>query len=299
MIAPGVETTRETLACLVIDDPLLRPRYGCLDYEKLLQEMKVHNFFTEIAFIPWNYRRSNAKTVRLFAENPNHFGICVHGCNHLGNEFGGGNYQHLSRLSSQALWRMDEHRKLTGLPYDPVMVFPQGHFSSAAMRALKDQRFLAAFNTTIRATDADQPPVIEYQRPATTIYHDFPLFLRRYGKIKSVLLQDLASGRPIIIVGHHGAFKNGYKPMTDLVDWVNGLGKIKWTSLLNIVNHYCGGKTPPTLFPKETSATVSSVWNETRVALRRFASEAWDNYVEPSRFLTKPISCIKNAVKID
>ena len=27
---------RETLACLIIDDPLLRPKYGCLDYEKLL-----------------------------------------------------------------------------------------------------------------------------------------------------------------------------------------------------------------------------------------------------------------------
>ena len=39
-----------TLACLIIDDPLLRPKYGCLDYTKLLQEMKEHNFFTEIAF---------------------------------------------------------------------------------------------------------------------------------------------------------------------------------------------------------------------------------------------------------
>jgi len=47
--------SRETLACLVIDDPLLKPRYGRLDYKNLLEEMKEHSFFTEIAFIPWNY----------------------------------------------------------------------------------------------------------------------------------------------------------------------------------------------------------------------------------------------------
>ena len=89
-------TTREagnpnqTLACLIIDDPLLRPKYGCIDYEKLLEQMKAHDFFTEIAFIPWNYKRSDPKTIRLFAENRDYYAICVHGCNHLGNEFGGG-----------------------------------------------------------------------------------------------------------------------------------------------------------------------------------------------------------------
>ena len=63
----------------------------------LLDEMKGHRFFTEIAFIPWNYRRSDLKTVRLFSENPDYYAICVHGCNHLGNEFGRDDYQDLSR----------------------------------------------------------------------------------------------------------------------------------------------------------------------------------------------------------
>ena len=63
------ENTKETLACLIIDDPVLRPKYGCLDYKRLLKEMKIHNFFTEIAFIPYNYRKSDAETVRLFANN--------------------------------------------------------------------------------------------------------------------------------------------------------------------------------------------------------------------------------------
>ena len=166
----------------------------------------------------------------------------MHGCNHNGNEFGGVDFQELSTLASVALWRMEQHKRLTGLPYDPVMVFPQGRFSSVAMKALKDQSYFAAFNSTIRATDTSDPPTIESERSATLIYHNFPLLLRRHPKDKIHFIDDLASGRPIIIEGHHGAFRNGYKAMTDLVDWVNCLGNIKWTSLLNIAEYYLGTK---------------------------------------------------------
>ena len=285
--------TQGTLACLIIDDPLLTPQYGCLNYEKLLQEMKAHRFFTEIAFIPWNYRRSDPKTVRLFADNPNYYALCVHGCNHLANEFGEGTYEQLRALALTALSRMEQHKRLTGLPYDPVMVFPQGHFSSIAMKALKDQGFFAAFNSTILARDKDGLPSIEYGRPATTIYHDFPLFLRRYPKDRSHFAQDLESGRPILIVEHHGAFRNGYKAITDLVDWINGLGNVRWCSLREVAEHYSGGKC--LLDPQVVDASASRLRDEApsylrenaKVTVRRFLSEARDNYVETSNLLDK------------
>jgi hypothetical protein len=285
MTTPGAENARKTLACLIIDDPLLRPRYGCFDYKKLLEEMRVHNFFTEIAFIPWNYKRSDAKTVRLLADNADYYAICVHGCNHIGNEFGKGDYQELSALSSTALWRMEQHKRLTGLPYDPVIVFPQGRFSSLAMKALKDQGYFAAFNSTLRATDGEELPPAEYQRPATTVYHDFPLFLRRYPKDKSHFVQDMASGRPIIIVEHHGAFRNGYKTMTDLVDWINGLGDIKWKSLSYIGEYYLGKKA--VAVGQSAQPSPSRLCLNTKVALRHFLSETRDNHVETSDLLTK------------
>jgi hypothetical protein len=279
------ENSKDTLACLVIDDPLLRPIYGCLDYKKLLQEMQIHNFFTEIAFIPWNYKRSHAETIRLFQDNPDHYAICVHGCNHTNNEFGGGEHQALSSLALTALWRMEQHKKLTGLSYDPVIVFPQGRFSTVAMQTLKNQGYFAAFNSTIQATDGNDPPAIEYQRSSTKIYHDFPLFLRRYPKDKSHFIQDLDSGRPIIIVEHHGAFRNGYKTITDLVDWINSLGKIRWTSLLDIAEHYLGEKVTTT--EQNAMLLPSSLSLDAKVALRRFLSEARDNYIETSDILTR------------
>lgn len=280
---------RETLACLIIDDPLLKPKYGCMDYEKLLEEMKEHNFFTEIAFIPCNYRRSDPKTVRLLAENGNHYAICVHGCNHLGNEFGGKNYQELSALASAALWRMEQHKRLTGLSYDPVFVFPQGRFSSVSMKALKDHGFFAAFNSSIRATDEDEAPVADSKLPAIRTYHNFPLFLRRYPNDKAGFAQDLESGRPIIIVEHHAAFRNGYETITDLVDWINKSRNIRWTSLVNIAEHYLGNR--PTISWQVADLSQPTIQAKTMV--RRFLSEARDNYVDTSNVLAKVYKMVR------
>lgn len=285
MIESNTENRKETLACLIIDDPLLKPKYGCLDYEKLLEEMKAHDFFTEIAFIPWNYKRSDAETVQVFYENPEYYALCVHGCNHIGNEFGGTDYIKIRKLAATALWRMEQHKKLTGLPYDPVIVFPQGHFSSVSMKALKDQGYFAAFNSKLSATDREQLTLDEYQQPVTLAYHGFPLFLRRYPKDKNLFKQDLTTGRPIIIVEHHHAFRDGYGAITDLVDWINGLGDIRWTSLLSIAEQYLGYKAHldrPSTNPSSTSPALN-----TKVFLRRILSEIRDNYIDRNTSMAK------------
>ena len=282
---------KETLACLVIDDPPLRPRFGFFDYTRLLQEMKEHRFFTEIAFIPCNYRRSDPGIVRLLAANPEYFALCVHGCNHLDDEFGGCDYQELSTLSATALWRMEQHRKRTGLPYDPVVVFPWGRFSSVAMQVMKEHGYVAAVNSTLRATDGAEPPALEYQRPFTGIYHDFPLFLRRYPKDRSRFVEDIALGRPVLIVEHQGAFQNGYRAMTDLVDWINSLGNIKWTSLMHIAEHYMG-KSNATIAVSPDPPRLRLGLNA-RVFWSRSLSEARINYIETSDLLRKAYKVIR------
>jgi len=180
---------------------------------------------------------------------------------------------------------MEQHKRFTGLPYDPVFVFPQGRFSSVAIKALKDQGYFAAFNSTIRATDRGELPPLEYQRPATRIYHDFPLFLRRYLKNKEHFEQDVESGRPIIVVEHHGVFRNGYETMTDFVDWVNGLGNITWTSLSHIAEHYLGNKVGTTC--QAATHHPLCLRSRVKVACRRFLCEARDKYVETDSLLFK------------
>ena len=51
----------ETNACLVIDDPVLKPTHGFVNFQELLSLMKRHKFSTNIAFIPWNWRRSSPR----------------------------------------------------------------------------------------------------------------------------------------------------------------------------------------------------------------------------------------------
>src|SRR5437879_6633665 len=53
-------------ACFIIDDPLLKNRYGFLDYRRLTEVMHQHKFSMCIAFIPWNHRRSSKEVAELF-----------------------------------------------------------------------------------------------------------------------------------------------------------------------------------------------------------------------------------------
>lgn len=285
---------KETLACLIIDDPLLNPNYGCIDFSLLLEEMKEHSFFTEIAFIPWNYKRSNPKTVRLFAENTDKYAICVHGCNHTSNEFGKDDYNELVALSATALWRMEQHKKLTGLKYDPVMVFPHGLFSSTAMKALGNVGYFAAFSSKISASDyRDGIEAGEYLKPITSIYHGFPLFLRHYPHEREKFIQDIEMGRPIIIVEHHTAFRNGYKEVTEFIDWINSLGNIRWTSLLNIAEHYLGRREERIIKP----ANLDKEFNSS-VAVRRFLSETRDNLIETNILLSHAYKIMRNVCNV-
>lgn len=229
--------SKETLACLIIDDPFLCPKYGAFKYEDLLDILIKHRFFAEIAFIPWNHKRNSAKTVELFKNNPDYLSICVHGCYHTRNEFGITDYNQLTKLASTSMFLMKSMEVSTGLKFDPVMVFPQGLFSSVAMKVLKEQGFSAAFNSGIVATD-DHTYSKEYNSAPVKTYHDFPLFLRRYPKDRVSFLDDIKNNRPIIIVEHSSVFKDGYDSIIDLVDWINSKGDIKWVSLSKIVERY-------------------------------------------------------------
>ena len=88
-------------ANLTVDDPWLTEPYGNLGYEALLHEMEKHNFHTTIAFVPWNFDRSEPQVVSLFHDHADRFSISIHGNNHNHREFG--------EYSTQPLNRQREH----------------------------------------------------------------------------------------------------------------------------------------------------------------------------------------------
>ena len=215
----------EASASLIIDDPLLKPTHGFVDFQELLSLMKRHKFSTNIAFIPWNWRRSTPEVVRLFSENPAHFSLSVHGCDHTRAEFGSSSRQRLYWKARQALERMNRHESITGIRHDRVMVFPQGIFSEAAMGALKRTDLIASVNNDI--ISADQHPraiTISDVWDIAVMRYTFPLFTRRYPweGIENFAFDTLL-GKPAIAVIHHDYCSDHCARLVNFIEQLNAL----------------------------------------------------------------------------
>src|SRR5438067_5178652 len=215
----------EASACLVIDDPLLKPTHGFVDFQELLSLMKRHTFSTNIAFIPWNWRRSAPEVVRLFKENPGNYSVSVHGCDHTRAEFGSSSQQRLYWKSQQALERMSRHESITGIRHDPVMVFPQGIFSEAAMSALKRTDLIAAVNNDIISADPHPRTItISDVWDIAVMCYSFPLFTRRYPweGIENFAF-DALLGKPAIAVIHHDYCSDHCASLVNFIEQLNAL----------------------------------------------------------------------------
>jgi hypothetical protein len=224
-------------ACLIIDDPLLRRRYGFLDFERLDSRLERSPFAMNVAFIPWNYRRTDRRVAERFKRPDRRFSISVHGCDHTEAEFGSCDERWLRGQARRALLRMDAHERLTGIKHNRVMVFPQGVFSKASLKALGEEGFIAAINSTIYPVDAAPGEIrfSDFLALAVTRFGGAPLFMRHYPSRLELLALDLFLGRPALIVEHHRFFKRGYDEAAHCVDFVNRIAPdIVWTDLEHV-----------------------------------------------------------------
>jgi hypothetical protein len=101
------------------------------------------------------------------------------------------------------------------MPYDHVMVFPQGQFSTKAIHALKECRYLAAVNTTQWPVDCAESPLTlrDVLDIAVTKYEGFAVFGRRYPHDAFDFAFDAFFQKPLLIGEHHGFFKRGFEPL--------------------------------------------------------------------------------------
>jgi hypothetical protein len=227
-------------ASFTIDDPLLRAKYGYLDFEALLNLMKDKNFSTTIAFIPHNYRRNSERTVRLFHQNSDRLSICFHGNDHTAGEFASTDISLLNTMTEIAETRMGTHAKVTGLPCNKVMVFPQDNYSLEAMRVLKSRNFLAAVSGACHPHGRRADFAFgELAQPAILRYGEFPLFLRKYiGRFKREdIAYDLFFGKPALIYEHHDVFRRA-ETLVEAVLWINSIAPdIRWCDLSTAVTN--------------------------------------------------------------
>jgi hypothetical protein len=227
-------------ACFIIDDPLLRRRYGFLEYDALISSMRGRKFQPSIAFIPWNCSRSSRRVARLVGSNFRRTFLCVHGCDHTRAEFADRDAVVLTAKAQLALERMRRHSRLTGLPFDDVMVFPQGLFSPEAMTALGAAGYLAAVNSDVQPSTGAVPRRLRELLDVALPFGRIPLFGRRYPRDTAEFACDLFLGKPALAVEHHVYFREGYAALAAFVDRLNALeDRLEWTNLGTICSSAC------------------------------------------------------------
>jgi hypothetical protein len=227
-------------ASIMIDDPLLRKHYGFLNFETLLHLASEHNFHASIAFIPHNFKRNSRQVTRMFHDNAARLSICFHGNDHTGGEFASRDPKLLDALLRVAEARMAFHERMTGIPCDRVMVFPQGNFSCEAMEVLRGHSFSAAVNTNPHpAGQPDRLTIAELAQPAVLEYGNFPLFIRK--PVRKTLPQDIAFdlffGRPVVISEHHDAFHHP-DSLVEMAETINSVvPEVRWSNIAGAVGN--------------------------------------------------------------
>ena len=225
----------ETSACLTIDDPLLKSRYGFLHFSEALELMDKQNFATTIGFIPWNWRRTDPSTVQMFRQRSDRVSISVHGCDHTAAEFATRSETQLNTSVKTARQRMDRLREHDSLLYDEVMIFPQGAFSPESGHVLKFNGFTAAINTEVAPANqiGNETRISDVWDLAIMKYGTFPIFTRRYltHGIENFAF-DQFLGKPCFIVAHHDAFRDHAHDLVEFIAKLNALnGHLYWRSL--------------------------------------------------------------------
>lgn len=232
-------------ANLTVDDPWLREPYGSLYYRGLLGEMEKHGFQTTIAFIPWNYDRSEPQVVSLFRTHPDRFSISIHGDNHDHKEFTDYASKPLALQIEdlkQATARMDRFQALTGVPYDKVMIFPHSIAPKQTLAALKNNNYLATVNSSNVPMDAARPQGLSFDLRATTLSFARFSSIRRYsveGQLPAGLIAlNVFLDNPLLFYCHQNFFAFGIDAFDSEADYVNKLQPgTRWRSLGDIVRH--------------------------------------------------------------
>ncbi|GEM_PF-671100 len=238
--AAGEETwhSKQNYANLTLDDPpLIQPFWGMSYtnnfYTDLLPNMKSHNFHTTIAFVPKNYLTSQASVTQLFRDNPNYYSLAVHGNDHLCPELPSlAGQDELQRRAKEALWRMTEHERLTGVPFGKEMVFPCEQFDMESLKALKYAGFLSTVNGKDVPLDAVRPIYWDYgMYQAELDYNNFAN-VPRMGIEWSTPLHELFIGRPLLVFDHPAFFQTGMHAFNNWANQFNAIaGGLEWRSL--------------------------------------------------------------------
>jgi hypothetical protein len=186
---------------------------------------------------------------QLLRDNPEFYSIAIHGNNHDRYEFyryesRPGDQQRAKSLAQQeasirqAVARMAEFQRLTGIRHDPVMVFPHGISPAPTLEVLQRHGFLATANfSNVPLGEQADFPVADFLRAVCTRWYGFPALRRMYPQhwSEESLALELFLGNPVLVMAHQDLFFEGIDAFSGLARRINArLPTLRWASLGDI-----------------------------------------------------------------
>jgi hypothetical protein len=228
-------------ACLMFDDPNLHwPTYGFIDLRKLAVHAQENNYHVSCAMVPFDGWFVNARARALFKEQAARLSLCMHGNDHTHTELGATlDSEGFTRMLAQALRRIDQFEKKSGVPVSRVMVPPYGAFRESVANPMLNLGYEAVCVSRASLTSWNKG-----RAWAATFGHSvaefigtgFPVIPRQVMAPGHEGTYRLAAflGQPIIPHGHHQDCANGFDLLTNVANSINSLGQVAWMDMASL-----------------------------------------------------------------
>lgn len=232
-------------ACFMVDDPNLHWRtYGFVNFAKIVAHAQLHNYHVAFATIPLDTWFVHRPTALLFQQHHDQISLLIHGNNHTRQELiRPCVVEELHRNLQQALTRIDEFERRSGIKVSKVMAPPHGACNERALEQMAQLGFEAACisSGSLRHYNSEAMWLHTFGMKPSNIIAGLPVFhrFRISGTCHSNILMAALLDQPIVLVGHHHDVAEGLQLLADLAAFVNSLGIVHWADMKRISrSHY-------------------------------------------------------------
>ena len=226
-------------ALLMFDDPNLRWRsYGHIDYRRLAEHAREHDYHAAMAMIPLDGALFSKSAAALFA-GESRLSLLMHGLVHEHRELMRPLPEHARTAElARALRQVESFERRSGVQVSRVMCAPHGEASEDFLASMLGVGLEAVFADLPFPWLAGEPP----RGPGLTYWHGvnfvagglpvIPRYPFTYDPEEVVLRAYL--DQPLILYGHHEDVQGGLDPLASAAELVNALGPAEWTSAARI-----------------------------------------------------------------
>lgn len=221
-------------ACFIFDDPNLHcARYGYLDYARIADHARAHNYHVAIATIPLDAWYAGEKGVEIFRRHRERLSLLIHGNDHVKNELARDYTEGTAlRMLAQALRRVDQLERTTGLRVGRVIAPPHGGCSDSVLAMaprLRIEGVCTSAEPLARCHKRKSLPLDFGLLPAWFGPGCCPV-IRRWDLVYGLMPLRLAAflGQPVIPYGHHQDCAEGFGHLAEIADTVNSWSQTTW-----------------------------------------------------------------------